>query len=40
MKPQTHPTLPEFDYIQPESLAEASQFLAQHPDEARPFLGG
>jgi CO/xanthine dehydrogenase FAD-binding subunit len=40
MKPQTHPTLPEFDYIKPESLAEASQFLALHPDEARPFLGG
>jgi carbon-monoxide dehydrogenase medium subunit len=36
----THPTLPEFDYIRPESLVEASQFLAQHPNEARPFLGG
>jgi carbon-monoxide dehydrogenase medium subunit len=35
----THPTLPEFDYIRPETLAEASRFLAQHP-EARPFLGG
>ncbi len=36
----THPTLPAFDFIQPESLAEASRFLAQHPGEARPFLGG
>jgi CO/xanthine dehydrogenase FAD-binding subunit len=37
---QPHPTLPEFDYIRPESLAEASAFLAQHCNEARPFLGG
>src|SRR5512137_1927121 len=36
----THPTLPEFDYIRPSSLVEASQFLADHLDEARPFLGG
>lgn len=36
----THPTLPEFDYILPKTLAEASQFLAKHKDEARPFLGG
>lgn len=36
----THPALPEFEYIRPETLTEASQFLAQHPDEARPFLGG
>lgn len=36
----THPTLPEFDYIRPESLAEASEFLARNPGEARPFLGG
>jgi len=36
----SHPTLPEFDYVRPETLAEASQFLAQHPEEARPFLGG
>jgi len=36
----THPTLPEFDYIRPTTMAEASQFLADHPDEARPFLGG
>jgi carbon-monoxide dehydrogenase medium subunit len=35
-----HPGLPEFDYIRPKSLAEASQFLAGHPGEARPFLGG
>jgi carbon-monoxide dehydrogenase medium subunit len=36
----THPTLPEFDYICPETLIEASDFLAQHAPEARPFLGG
>jgi CO/xanthine dehydrogenase FAD-binding subunit len=36
----THPTLPEFDYIRPETLVEASVFLALHPNEARPFLGG
>jgi aerobic carbon-monoxide dehydrogenase medium subunit len=35
-----HPGLPEFDYIKPGSLEEASQFLAQHPVDARPFLGG
>ncbi len=35
-----HPGLPEFDYIRPGSLAEASQFLAEHAGEARPFLGG
>lgn len=36
----THPTLPAFEYIQPKTLAEASQFLCQHAGEARPFLGG
>jgi carbon-monoxide dehydrogenase medium subunit len=35
-----HPGLPEFDYIKPASLDEASHFLAQHPAEARPLLGG
>lgn len=34
------PGLPEFDYIKPESLAEASSFLAHHAGEARPFMGG
>jgi carbon-monoxide dehydrogenase medium subunit len=34
------PGLPEFDYIKPASLAEASQFLGQHAGEARPFMGG
>lgn len=34
------PGLPEFDYIKPASLAEASQFLAEHAGQARPFLGG
>jgi CO/xanthine dehydrogenase FAD-binding subunit len=36
----THPGLPEFDYIKPATLAEASQFLAEHAGEARPFMGG
>ena len=35
-----HPALPEFDYIRPVTLEEASEFLAQHPDKSRPFLGG
>lgn len=34
------PGLPEFDYIRPASLAEASRFLAEHASEARPFMGG
>ena len=36
----THPTLPEFDYIRPETLVKASEFLASNPEKARPFLGG
>ncbi|CAG0936471.1 aerobic carbon-monoxide dehydrogenase medium subunit [Thermoflexales bacterium] len=35
-----HPGLPEFDYIRPTTLEEASNFLAQHPGEARAFIGG
>ena len=35
-----HPGLPEFDYVKPVSLAEASTFLAQHAGDARPFSGG
>lgn len=35
-----HPGLPEFDYIKPTSLVEASQFLAQHVGESRPLMGG
>jgi carbon-monoxide dehydrogenase medium subunit len=34
------PGLPEFDYVKPKSLSEASQFLADHAGEARPLLGG
>ncbi len=34
------PGLPEFDYVKPASLAEASQFLAEHAGQARPFMGG
>jgi CO/xanthine dehydrogenase FAD-binding subunit len=40
MSLDAHPTLPEFEYIKPESLAEASQFLAAHAGEARPMMGG
>lgn len=36
----THPALPEFEYIQPQTLTEASEFLSNHANEARPFLGG
>jgi carbon-monoxide dehydrogenase medium subunit len=32
--------LPAFEYIKPKTLSEASQFLAEHAGEARPFLGG
>lgn len=35
-----HPSLPEFDYIRPPTLLEASQFLAAHAGEARPLMGG
>ncbi len=35
-----HPGLPEFDYLKPGSLPEASQFLHEHAGEARPLLGG
>jgi carbon-monoxide dehydrogenase medium subunit len=35
-----HPELPEFEYIRPASLMEASRFLAQHAGEARPLTGG
>lgn len=35
-----HPELPEFDYIRPDNLTDASQFLAQHAGEARALLGG
>ncbi len=34
------PGLPEFDYVKPTSLTEASQFLARNAVEARPFMGG
>lgn len=40
MSIDAHPELPEFDYIRPASLTEASRFLADHPGEARPLLGG
>jgi carbon-monoxide dehydrogenase medium subunit len=40
MLTNTHPTLPEFEYVQPETLTEASQFLTQHTDNARLLMGG
>ena len=40
MATDTHPTLPEFEYIRLETPSEASEFLARYPDDARPFLGG
>jgi CO/xanthine dehydrogenase FAD-binding subunit len=40
MSIDAHPELPEFDYIRPASLMEASRFLADHAGEARPLLGG
>ncbi len=36
----THPTLPEFEYFRPGTLAEASEFLSRNPGESRPFMGG
>jgi CO/xanthine dehydrogenase FAD-binding subunit len=40
MSINSHPALPEFEYVQPATLAEASEFLASHAADARPFLGG
>ncbi len=40
MSINTHPALPEFEYYRPATLVEASEFLASHSAEARPFLGG
>jgi carbon-monoxide dehydrogenase medium subunit len=40
MSLDAHPELPEFDYIWPASLTEASRFLAEHAGEARPLSGG
>ena len=36
----SHPGLPEFDYIKPASLADASRFLSEHAKESMPFSGG
>lgn len=40
MSIDAHPELPEFDYIRPSTLIEASQFLATHAGKARPLCGG
>jgi CO/xanthine dehydrogenase FAD-binding subunit len=37
---EPHVALPEFDYIKPESLKDASRFLAEHAADSRPLLGG
>jgi carbon-monoxide dehydrogenase medium subunit len=40
MSIDAHPGLPEFDYIKPTTLKEASDFLITHAGEARPLMGG
>jgi carbon-monoxide dehydrogenase medium subunit len=40
MSREAHPALPEFDYIKPKTLTEASSFLREHAGEARPLSGG
>jgi carbon-monoxide dehydrogenase medium subunit len=40
MSIDAHPGLPEFDYIKPATLKEASDFLITHASEARPLMGG
>lgn len=40
MSLDAHPSLPEFEYVKLVSLDEASRFLAEHPGESRPMLGG
>jgi carbon-monoxide dehydrogenase medium subunit len=40
MSIDAHPGLPEFDYIKPTTLKEASDFLITHSGEARPLMGG
>ncbi len=37
---EAHPSLPEFEYIKPKTLAEASEFLVAHEGESRPLMGG
>jgi len=37
---EAHPGMPDFDYVRPESLQEASRFLAENPGISRPFMGG
>ena len=40
MSIDAHPGLPDFDYIKPTTLKEASDFLTAHAGEARPLMGG
>jgi carbon-monoxide dehydrogenase medium subunit len=37
---RTSPGLPEFDYIKPDSLAQASQFMVEHSGRSRLLCGG
>lgn len=34
------PVLPEFEYIQPQTIKEAVNFLKKNPKDAHPFMGG
>jgi CO/xanthine dehydrogenase FAD-binding subunit len=36
----SHPALPEFEYLKPASLVDASKYLADHPTDAKAFMGG
>ncbi len=40
MSIDAQPGLPEFDYIKPTTLKEASDFLITHAGKARPLMGG
>jgi carbon-monoxide dehydrogenase medium subunit len=40
MSIHAHPELPEFEYIRPASVQEASRFLLDHPSESMLLLGG
>ncbi len=40
MSLDAHPSLPQFEYVRPASLEEASRFLADHFGESRPMMGG
>jgi CO/xanthine dehydrogenase FAD-binding subunit len=37
---QPYPRFPDFEYVKPQSIEEAVQFLTDHPDQSRPYAGG